>query len=273
MIAAVTLKVVAYGVVPFVMAWIGNHLAAVEIQESKRRRMYRIAFSLLAVVGMGIALTVEIQAYRAHKGETDVQRRDIETLRSDLQRAETARQLDNAVLKTKLEDAYQMNAQLGRFAPAIMKLAQASAEFTRKQYAAKVTSEKDLYTFTMGVVKNIREFSRKYEALSRQQTEELMNSMRQPRLTEAEKQQRWNQSTQKWVQVYFDKIDEFRTSVLPDALYARQELLRRTIPEPVLSPMQKSEVDIVMRGVLAGPYPELALADYLEQMANQLSQK
>lgn len=64
------------------------------------------------------------------------------------------------------------------------------------------------------------------------------------------------------------KMDfEFRDFILPDAIYARSELLKRKMPEPAMNPMQKSEVDIVFRGSLAGAYPELAAADYLELMA------
>jgi|SRR6267154_215485 len=152
-----------------------------------------------------------------------------------------------------------------------MKLAQSSAEFTRKQYEAKITTDKELHDFTMVVVGKIREFSHKYQLLQERQSEEMMNSVRQPNLTEAERQQRWNQQTQTITQLYYQRTFEFRDSILPDAIYAKTELLKRKVTEPVLMPMQKSEVETVLRGVLAGPYPEVALAVYLELMAKQLA--
>jgi hypothetical protein len=253
------------GVFGIALAVLGAILSVVGFKGWKR-----IAFPAFFIL-LGIGEFTSIwKADLAHQDELARQHNDVENLRVDLRTSDTQRQVAEAYLKAKLEDAYQMNAQLAKFAPAIMKLAETSAEFTRKQYEVKVTSDKELYAFTMAEVKKIREFSQKYQTLSRQQTDEQFNSMRRPNLTEAERQQRWNEQTQKSTQLYYSRDNEFRTSILPDALYARQELLKRKISEPTLSPMQKSEVDIVMRGALAGPYPELALANYLEVMAKQL---
>jgi len=248
---------------------VGIELVSKEIRKHPYWRVGVIAF------GFSVSALTWLQIQRAngqHANEAHQQHVDIENLRDDLHKSETDRQVAEAYLKAKLEDSYQMNAQLTQLGPALMKLAQTSAHFERKQYEAKTTSDKELQDFTLGVVKKIREFSQKYETLERQQTDEMMMTTRQAQ-SDAERQRRWNEGTQKEIQLYYNRDAEFRASILPDALYARNELLKKKLPEPTLTPMHKSEVDIVLSGMLAGPYPELALADYLEVMAKELSKK
>lgn len=241
-------------------------------KEIKDRPKWRICVLLFGLGLSALTWTQISRADKAHKAELVQQHTDIENLRGDLHKSETERQVTEAYLKAKLEDSYQMNAQLAQLGPALMTLAKTSADFERKQYETKVTSNKELYDFTLGAVKKIRDFSQKYSALERQQTDELMAAARQAQ-SDTERQQRWNAETQKEIQLYYAKDAEFRNSILPDALYSRNELLKRKIAEPSLGPMQKTEVDIVLRGSLAGVYPELALANYLELMARQIPLK
>ena len=228
--------------------------------------------SLFVLLGIGDVVSA-IRADGAHQVELKAQHDDIENLRAELRKSEVHRQVSEAYLKAKLEDSYQMYSQLAESGPALLKLAQTSAESERKQYEAKVRSAKELYDFTMGVVRKIRDFSQKYRLLEAQESESLMNSMKQPQLSDADRQQRWNQAMQKEIQLNYNRDFEFRSTILPDAVHAKYELQKRKVPDPPLSPVQRSEVDMVLRGVLAGSYPELAVADYLELMAKQLSLK
>jgi hypothetical protein len=232
----------------------------------------RIVLALVfALLGVGELVSIN-KADKVHETEISNQHIDVENLRNDLHKSETNRQIAEAYLKAKLEDSYQMNAQLAQLGPALLKLAEVSANFQKKQYETKITSSKELYDFTMGAVKKIRDFSEKYRTLQRQQTDALMASAGAVQ-SDAERQRRWNEETQKEIQLYYAKDSEFRTSILPDALYANNELQRKGIPEPSLAPIQKSEVDMVLRGVLAGVYPEQALADYLELRAKEIPLK
>jgi len=263
----ILLKVIGYAVIPLTMAWIGNHLASkVYDNEPKRRLMYRAAFFVLVIVGVGGTCFVEWRSDRSHANEISSQHEDIQNLMGELRKSETGRQVDNAILRTKLED-YSQLSQLG---PALMKLAQTSAEFQRKQYEAKVTSDKDLYALAMKSVTQIREFSKKYSAL---ESENTLGFRLSGQMSDAERQQKWNENTNKMIQLSYAKQNEFQTSILPDAIYARNELLRKGLPEPPMDPMQKSEVNMVLHGALAGVYPELQFANYLEQMAKPLSRK
>ncbi len=203
---------------------------------------------------------------REQESEIRSQHTDIQNLMGELRKSETQRQVDNAILRTKLED-YSQLAQLG---PALMKLAQTSAEFQRKQYETKVTSDKELYDLAMKSVDQIREFSKKYSML---ESENMRPILGFAQMSDAERQQKWNENTNKLIQLFYAKQSEFQTSILPDALYVRNEMLRRKLPEPPLEPAQKSEVNMVLHGALAGVYPELVFANYLAQMAKPLSLK
>ena len=267
--ATVALKVIGYAVIPLVMAWLGGHLATTTIQDPKRRLMYRVAFLVIAVIGIVATLFVEITVEGSHTKETEGQRRDIGSLRGDLQRAETARQIDTAILKTKLEDAYQMNAQLAQFGPAIMKLAQTSAEYSRKQYETKVTSNKQLRDFTIDVVRRMRESERNHDLKIRQIIDKQMATV-QKAATEEERRRLWNLQSTELTQQYVNWEFEFKSNILGDAVYAKDELLKRLGPQPELPPMEKSNL-IVFRGILAGAHPVSGAAAYLEQLSKKLS--
>jgi len=254
------------GVFGGVLAFVG---ALVSILGFKGLRRVVLA-SVFIILGVGEVAAI-FKGDADHKAEVNRLNNSITQVQDTLVATQLKSAADLSYLKAKLEDSEKLNEKLSQFAPAIMKLAQVSAEFTRKQYEAKVISDKELHDLTMDVVKRIRAFSQKYETLSRQQSEELVNNTRQPNLTEAQRDQIWNQAIQKSVQLNYAKDAEFRRALLPDALDARQELLKRKFTEPTMTPMQKSEVDMVTKGILAGPYPEMALADYLEIMAKQLS--
>lgn len=223
------------------------------------------------LLGVGEVLSI-IRADNEHAIEIAQQHSDVENLRGDLRRSETEREVSEAYLKAKLEDSYQMEAQLAQFGPAIMKLAQTSADFQRKQYEEKNTSGKELHDSTMALVKKIREFSEKYNLLEeRQITEQQQLTRAAP--SEVERNRIWDEQTQKRIQLYYARESEFRNSILPDALYAKTELEKKKIPEPALGPIEKSEVNLELHGVSTGMRGEQALANYLELMARQLPSK
>lgn len=244
---------------------------------SSTKPWHKPTFIALGIASFIVYAWIGVRAFEESKAVTAATYRakqqaqqNMDDIKRQLKDSEIKRASDTRYLEGKLE-------VFSQFAPAIMELAKASEESTRKQYEAKVISDKQLADFTMEVVRKIREFSHKYSALEDQMTNEMINVSRQPNLTDAEKKQQWNQEMQKMTQKMRDLSSqrdfEFRRSILPDAIYARSELLRRKIPEPVLPGAEGSEIGGVLAGMLAGVYPELALADYLEIMAKQLSPK
>src|SRR5712672_3031053 len=189
-------------VLPTVIA-VASVLVAIKLERGESHKFWWSTIVIAGVAASALTWVSQSHARNEHQKEVDDQRQAVESLRSVIQTNEVRSAADMGYLKAKLEDSEKLNDKLSKFAPAVMKLAETSAEFTRKQFEARVTSDKELYAFTMDAVKKIREFSQKYDALSRQQSDELMNAMRQPNLTEAEKNQRWNQETQKSIQLYY----------------------------------------------------------------------
>jgi hypothetical protein len=226
----------------------------------KHRKTLWITFCIL-VIGLAV---LQWHNKKSQEIESLQQRKQITDLMGELQHSETSRQVDNAMLRTKLED-YSQFLQLG---PALMKIAESGAEFQRKQYETKVSSDKEVYDLTMSAVKSIRDFSKKYSDL---EAEVFSSGIEQT--SDADRQRKWAERNDKLIQMTFAKQSEFQTSVLPDALQARNQLLDKRIREPQMDPMQKSEVNMAMHGALAGIQPELTLANYLEEMAKSLRHK
>jgi hypothetical protein len=248
----------AFGII---LAVLGALVAVLEFKGAKRF-WWASAFILLGV----FELVVIIRADQAHDAEVTTFTHEINGVKEQLHQSELARVADTNKLQGKVE-------VFAEFAPAVIKLAQATELSARKTFEAKMLSNKDLYDATIDVVKKLREFGQRRRLESSQQTDANMAAM-QATTTEAEKAKVWADQSNKLVATYYQKDAEFRTSILPDAVYVRNELLRRKIPEPPPNPMRPtSMVQMVFTGSLAGAYPEFDAADYLEQMAKQLRLK
>ncbi len=255
---------VPVGTCAVVLAVLGAIVSIIEFR-GWRRWVLAAVFILL---GVGEYISIG-NADAAHDKEVSEQKQAIESLRAVIQANEIRNASDLAYMRANLEDEQKLNQE---YAPAIKQLAQTSADYMRKQYETKIETDDELFTFANEVVKKIRDFSRKY----RQAEDNLFNQWRTGSFpsTEPERSIQWQQQTQKELELSRARDSQFRSSILPDAIYARAELMRRKLPEPPMSPAQKSEVNMVLdEGMLAGPYPELQLADYLELMARPLSPK
>jgi hypothetical protein len=211
---------------------------------------------------------------RARVQSADSERRKAEQAQKDavdgikeqLHQSELQRVADVKYMQGKLDVFVQ-------FAPAIVRLAQATEENTRKQYEAKMLSNKELYDATMDVVRRMRDFAARDKLQSLQQMDARWRAATTAN-TDAERQKLWEEDARAETTRYYQREAEFRSSILPDAIYVRNELLRRKVTEPPANSMLPGNfVQMVFRGHLAGPYPELQAADYLEQMAKQLRLK
>ncbi len=228
----------------------------------------RISLALLFIL-LGVGEIVSIhRADIAHTTDVGAQQKDIENLTKELQKSEMQRQVENAILRTKLED-YATWSHLG---PALMKLAQTSAEFQKKQYETKVMNDRDLYDLTMKAVRKIRDFSTKYAELELRRQQARL-SFTPGSVSDIDRQKRFSDDISQSFQISHAKYSEFQTSILPDAIYARNELLKRNLPEPLLEPYEKTNVNLALKGMLAGIDPEISLAIYLELWAKPLARR
>ncbi len=201
---------------------------------------------------------------RAQNAEKE-QKTAVDGIKEQLHQSEVQRIADTRYMQGKLD-------VFAEFAPAIVKLAQATELNTRKTYEAKMLSNKDLYDATMDVVKKLREFGQRRRLESARQMDADMAAMRTA-TTDAERVKVWADQSSSVIATYYRADAEFRASILPDAVYVRNELLRRKISEPPTNPMRPVNIQAVFEGRLAGTYPEFNAADYLEQMAKQLRLK
>jgi hypothetical protein len=219
------------------------------------------------VLGIGEVIAIK-QAEKTHESELGEQKRAIDGLKEDVHKAEMARQIDTAYLKAKLEDANQGNT---KYNEALMKIARVSEENIRKQYETKVLSNNQLRDFTADVVKRMRALSYKYKQISDQhsntwQAQELQAARSGDH---AKMQQLYNQEMQEYTQQHTNLEYEFKSTILGDAIYARDELQHRIgPPQPSLLFTMASGA---FQGILAGPDPVGDAAAYLESLAKQLS--
>jgi len=85
--------------------------------------------------------------------------------------------------------------------------------------------------------------------------------------TEEERKRIWDQFIAQELQQSNNNQYEFRSTILGEAVYLKDELLQRLPSEPKPSPMFSRVFDY---GSLAGVYPEEQAADYLEKLARKL---
>ena len=104
-------RIIGYAVIPMVMAWAGLHLAAEAMTSERNKVMFRALFVSLAVVAILMVALVEAKDEQdhekdriTHEGEVKEQKAAIEGLNKKLQDSDTARQVDEAQNKQKLND-------------------------------------------------------------------------------------------------------------------------------------------------------------------------
>jgi hypothetical protein len=244
-VCAVWNQVLDFGVVilPFLLSLLGVHMST---SLSRKQKAFLVA------CGLVVSALVWIQQHESrmsHEREIGQQTQSVENLKNLIQTNQITNAGELGYMKARLEDSEKLNE---RYAPAIMRLAESSAEYTRKQYEAKVLSDKDLYIFTMSIVKKLRDYAKKYE----------ISTLPLSSVT-----------TERQIEIITEMDVEFHASILPDAIYARQELRNRKLTEPTLSPAQRGDVELALRGLSVSAFPVGELADYLEVMAKPLSSK
>ncbi len=154
--------------------------------------------------GVGISALTGLQVHRsdrAHREEVRQQHEDVDNLRTDLRQSEVELQVRDAYLRAKLESEAQFYAQLAQFAPGIKILAETSAEFARKQYEAKLVSDRELYQFTMKTVEKIRNFSQKYRTIRDREMDRVVTIASNPEISDTERQTQWNEIFERSVEV------------------------------------------------------------------------
>jgi hypothetical protein len=256
-----------FDVILRILAVLSPTLFAVAIQlarrKTKKARVWRVGLIAFGIAMSGITA---LQIYRsdiAHEKEIREQLANSDSLRAELLQSELNQRESSSYFRAKLEDQGHFCGVTSELAAGVKVLAATGADYERRLYEAKVVSNDELYELTMKAVTRIRDFSEERQRISNQEMEEERNVALANDLSDADKRQRQDQIWGKYREVNRSREKGFH-SILADVLYVTGELQKRKLAEPTLTPATRADVNRVLSGIVAGAYPEVHLADYLE---------
>ncbi len=265
------------GVMLIEMARFGGAVSTKPPQDAGTTRQYTLRFRIYAAIAIVLVIVQGVRLYQAAKDAENTQttlRKSIATLTEEFQKSDTGRQVDNAYLKAKLEDAYKVNEELRQLAPALMRVAQTGADYAKRQYEHKALGDKQLLELTQTVVTKIRALQDQYRREDRKVTDSYAEFRFKPNSNKEEMAQQaavnMSQYMQRYNQVRLDYENAFRTTVMGDAAYCRRELLSRIGGDSYLRPGEKIK-SLAIDGIMAGPDPIGSAADYLEALSRELA--
>ena len=177
-----------------------------------RGESHKVWWGITIALGVGAsALTWVSQsnARKSHQQEVARQQKDVEGIKDQLQKSELQRVSDTKYLEGKLD-------VFAQFAPAIVKLAQATEENTRKQYETKKLSNKELRDFTLKLVARMREFDKPYQIQFNNLSLKYRNAWNDP--TERQKEE------VEFIAIHTEYDRQFRNNFLADAVFCRDQL-------------------------------------------------
>lgn len=272
-----TLDLVLYfagGLIAIVMAILGGFVSSTKLWQ-------KIAFITLGIASLIVYGWVGVRAFNQSKAasaeaaQTERKHQQaIDEIKGQLNASEIKRASDTRYLQGKLE-------VFAQFAPAILELAKASEENSRKQYEQKLLSNEQLRELVAEVVKKMRDWQLRFNEDSEkliskyveQQVQLSHQTMPGNSTTWRQKQAEISAAeTREYMELRNRYEGEFNQFILGDAVYAKQELDSRISVKdrPQLLP-QEQTVFLVFRGILAGPNPVGEAATYLENYVKRLS--
>src|ERR1017187_5087973 len=223
--------------------------------------------AFLIVLGIGAVISNKVQHSQESDKQDQAQQRfqgQIDKLTQGLQAEQISHTGDVKYLEGELK-------VFGDFAPAILKLAQATEFNTRKQYEQKVMTDKELRDYVMQVVKKMRDWQYREQQEESDETQREMaaqsqiyaahrgenfNSPEGAKDIQQKASQSFNDNRQREENIYLKFEKEFRDTIFADAASAREQLLNRlgASAEPKIETRNKY-ILLVFQGQLAGPYP------------------
>ncbi len=285
MIATVTLRVIAYAVVPLVMALLGNHLAATTITSPNRRRMYRIGFFSLALVGIVMTAVVEVSSERSRRGEMQALQNSLNSVQTTLQSTRVASAADMGYLRGKLDTIAKFvsnpppDTDIRHLADAVSKMAalqpaqpSQANQMPSNRVAISSLSVDGLRVLVQSVVRRIRESSDLWDSARRSARHSYARREDNPRLSSEDRKRLLDQEKDEESRLRV-KYESQLKDALSDANSLREEMLKRLGPGSQTS--QDKDESAFFAAALQGNFNEssaLAAASYLEQLAKRLSQ-
>lgn len=235
--------------------------AVVSIVEFKGWRRVLLA-SLFVLLGVGEAISI-IRADSDHKEEVSGLNKALDRVQATLTATQIQSAADMGFLKGRL--ASGIGPDIGRLGAEI---ARENAKMIQQQ--TKTLSAKELSDSAINLAQKMREFERTWKVQEQLAEEQLWNAQVAAKTPE-EKVGLRNQETAFYIQSHANEEAAFRTQLLGQAIYLRDQLLMR-LGNPTIR-MEDRGKTLAFDGFLAGPTPISDAADYLEQLARQLSPK
>ena len=248
--------------------------------EGEKRKQFR-TFAAIFLIVLGLAAVVSNQVQKALDGNKAITAQNglqhsIDDLKDQLRAGELTHAAETQYLRGRLDE-------LSQFTPAILKLAEASEENTRREYEQKVFSNKELRDFTANVVLRMRSWEdRKKQAdsalFSRHAAQQAQVWHAGADFASGEPQRQLDQlrsqETAQTLQNETSFQQEFRDKILRDAIFARDQLITRlgqkAQPEITVFPGGIGSL-LIFQGQFFGNNAVEIAANYLEQFAKKLS--
>lgn len=250
-------------------------------KQPQKESHFKTTLILLAVgfIGTGILSWTRIHNETLHSAEVDGQRQQITNLQAKFDQAEINHAGEIKYLEGELD-------VFSQFAPAVVKLAQATEYNTRKQYEQKAMSNKELRELITDLGKRMRDWESRDSQAREQIALKYANMTHQilvqagskgqkpddPEVKQQLSQLREQENLERFQQQRTFEND-FKQNILVDAVNARQQLLNRlgAKQEPDMSDPRMHGGLLVFKGMLFGPYPVSTAATYLELFSKKLT--
>ena len=212
------------------------------------------------VLGAGIAITAGIWQQQINKKDAVEQQKK---LNNDLIKSH----MNEEFIKGKLSAIGEVMGKMSKSGTdsSIKQMASAIEKIVQSSYQTTTATNKQICSSTMDLAKRMHKFAYDRRERSRQIIDRQMTASRTAK-TEEERHQIFQQYSAQSIQQIDSDNYEFRTTILGEAIYLKDELLKRLPPQP--KPNFKTAV--VFEGSLAGAYPEDEAADYLEGLSRKL---
>lgn len=249
----------------------------VEKLEGEDKKTLR-TWGAVSLIVLGIAAVISNQVQKVQDSgkaladETKLQQ-SVDGLKGQLHDQEVNSTAENQYLRGRLDE-------LSEFTPAVLKLAQASEENTRREYEQKVLSNRQLRDFISDVVARMRDWEGRRKQADDAFFNKMINDQQQiSRSGDPNKiRQQFDQlrSTEMTDEMQMDATfqREFRDKILADAIFARDQLITRlglkAQPDINVFPGGTGSL-LIFQGQFFGADPVGMAASYLEQFARRLS--
>jgi hypothetical protein len=267
----VWLKVVGYGVVPIILAWIGDHFAVAATANRQRRRMYRAFFFLCSVLAIAIILIVENK-----QAESDADRQ--KTFDTGMRQFSDYLKSPPPSLEHQSIEESLRGIEGKLKVPPLPKLVQKQhiVPLTEETKLSKM-SNSDLRDYVINWVKTLRTFEAKYYAEESSRISAIPMFGQDQAARErflgwfyADSVRRGQEERTEYKNDYWGE-----TNAVYNEITRRYKLMGKAVPDPsaiMRPPLVPNPTGIqnTLSGNLYGPNPIGALADYIEVLVRNL---